>query len=353
MLAQVGTGLGEQPVGVFGLPSGFRCRVSMQLGRIRPHGPILIYCAALPPEPPIESALRSASVHAPRRWRPRPELRLKRGEDRRLSAGHLWVFSNEIDTDAHAARGVRARRRCAQITSRPRAVPGLRLRQSACADLRAHPEQGCRPSHRSRAASMRACEAALALRERLYREPYYRLVFGESDGLPGLVLDRYGDVIVGQIATAGMEALKATSRPQCASVLAPAGLFWKNDSAARELEHLPQLAEAAFGEVPRGDRRSSSGAALRGAAGAGAEDRLVLRSDRQPRSASCAICWPGARVLDVCSYVGAWAITALQAGARRRALRRFLAAGARFRRSATRRRTASRSRRCAPMPSRR
>ena len=50
---------------------------------------------------------------------------------------------------------------------------------------------------------------ALALRERLYREPYYRLVFGESDGLPGLVLDRYGDVIVAQSGTAGMESLRA------------------------------------------------------------------------------------------------------------------------------------------------
>ena len=45
---------------------------------------------------------------------------------------------------------------------------------------------------------------ALALRERLYREPFYRLVYGESDGLPGLVLDRYGDVVVAQSGTAGI-----------------------------------------------------------------------------------------------------------------------------------------------------
>jgi len=51
-------------------------------------------------------------------------------------------------------------------------------------------------------------QLALALRERLYARPYYRLVYGESDGLPGLVLDRFGDVIVGQIGTAGMEAMK-------------------------------------------------------------------------------------------------------------------------------------------------
>ncbi len=50
--------------------------------------------------------------------------------------------------------------------------------------------------------------AALSLRERLYSKPYYRLVYGESDGLPGLVIDRYGTACVAQIGTAGMERLK-------------------------------------------------------------------------------------------------------------------------------------------------
>ena len=59
---------------------------------------------------------------------------------------------------------------------------------------------------------MHRLRVALALRERLYTAPYYRWVFGESDGLPGLVLDRYGEVVVGQIATAGMEALRARDR---------------------------------------------------------------------------------------------------------------------------------------------
>src|SRR4030081_1881218 len=71
-------------------------------------------------------------------------------------------------------------------------------------------------------------KVALALRERLNSEPYYRLVFGESDQLPGLVLDRYGDVVVGQIATAGMEALKADVEAAIQEVLSPAALFWKN-----------------------------------------------------------------------------------------------------------------------------
>ena len=82
-------------------------------------------------------------------------------------------------------------------------------------------------------------EVAIALRKRLTRDPYYRRVFGESDGLPGLVLDRYGDVVVGQIATAGLEALKADVEAVVREVINPATLFWKNDSGARDLEHLP------------------------------------------------------------------------------------------------------------------
>ena len=50
----------------------------------------------------------------------------------------------------------------------------------------------------------RRLQSALALREALYAEPFYRLVFGEGDALPGLVIDRYGDVCVVQITTAGL-----------------------------------------------------------------------------------------------------------------------------------------------------
>ncbi len=75
-------------------------------------------------------------------------------------------------------------------------------------------------------------------------------MFGESDGLPGLVLDRYGDIVVGQIATRGMDALREDIEAAVRSVIAPRGMYWKNDSGARELEQLPSVAEVAFGEVP-------------------------------------------------------------------------------------------------------
>jgi len=86
--------------------------------------------------------------------------------------------------------------------------------------------------------------AALSLRERLYPKPYYRLVYGESDGLPGLVIDRYGSACVVQIGTAGMEKLKSQIQQALEQVLHCDALLFKNDSSAREMEGLPSYVEA-------------------------------------------------------------------------------------------------------------
>jgi 23S rRNA (cytosine1962-C5)-methyltransferase len=138
-------------------------------------------------------------------------------------------------------------------------------------------------------------------------------VYGESDGLPGLVLDRFGDVIVGQIATAGMEALKADVEEAVRKVLAPSALLWKNDSGARDLEGLPAYVETAFGELPSSVTVEEGGIDFSVSLGEGqktgwffdqAANRLALRKYVG-----------GARVLDVFSYLGAWGLGALKAGA--------------------------------------
>ncbi|HEV2268979.1 MAG TPA: class I SAM-dependent rRNA methyltransferase [Steroidobacteraceae bacterium] len=239
-------------------------------------------------------------------------MRLKRGEERRLASGHLWVFSNEIDTDATPLAAFAPGDR-AQITSQRGQFLGhayVNPHALICARILSRD-----PAHPIDRALLDArLRAALTLRERLYREPYYRLVFGESDGLPGLVLDRYGDVLVGQIATAGMEALKETVAEAVRELLAPTGLYWKNDSAARQLEQLPQIAETAFGEVPAEITAVEAG--LRFAAPLTHGQKTGWFYDQtHNRARLVRYLRPRARVLDVCSYAGAWAITALEAGA--------------------------------------
>jgi 23S rRNA (cytosine1962-C5)-methyltransferase len=156
---------------------------------------------------------------------------------------------------------------------------------------------------------------ALALRERLYSAPYYRWVFGEADGLPGLVLDRYGEVIVGQIATAGMEALRGEVEAAVASVVAPSALVWKNDGAARELEQLPRQQLTPIGRAPEAltvlEANLSFSVPLASAQKTGWFYDQTGNREQWRRMIS-----PGARVLDVCSYAGAWAIAALARGAR-------------------------------------
>src|SRR6202043_3343784 len=152
---------------------------------------------------------------------PLPVLRLKRGEDRRIRAGHLWVFSNEIDNAATPLVGFKAGT-AVHIESDREQFLGL-------AYVNPHALICARIVSRSPAAMLDSSligerlRVALALRERLNAEPYGRLVFGESDGLPGLVLDRYDNVIVGQIATAGMEALKSEVEAAVRAVIKPAG----------------------------------------------------------------------------------------------------------------------------------
>ena len=159
-------------------------------------------------------------------------------------------------------------------------------------------------------------KVALALRERLSTAPYYRLVFGEADGLPGLVLDRYGDVVVGQIATAGMEALRADVEAAVADVLAPETLVWKNDGGARDLEQLPRQIICADRPCSGGSWRCIEAGYTFAVPLAAGQKTGWFYDQTANRDTFRRLLWPGARVLDVCSYAGAWAITAMRSGAR-------------------------------------
>ncbi len=241
-----------------------------------------------------------------------PVLKLKRGEDRRLRAGHLWVFSNEVDTVATPLSAFAMGAAVRVVSDRDQFLGHAYVNPHAliCARLvgrdAGHPLDAALIRHR--------LEVALALRERLYGDPYYRLIFGESDGLPGLVLDRYGDVIVGQTATAGMALLETAVLEAVRQVLEIRAFVWKNDSGARELEQLPRVVEVAFGEMPERLQILENGCRFE-APLAGGQKTGWFYDQTANRSRLARYLPPGARVLDVCSYAGAWSITALRRGA--------------------------------------
>lgn len=241
-----------------------------------------------------------------------PVLRLKRGEDRRIAFGHLWVFSNEVDTTETPLTAF-ARGALVQVQSHRGQFLGYAyVNPHALICARIVGRDHARPV--TRELLTQRLETALNLRRRLNRDPYYRLVFGESDGLPGLVLDRYGDILVGQLATAGMEALRSEVEEAVREVLAPAALIWKNDSGARDLEGLPHVCEAAFGATPEEITVVENGMRFTAPLQRGQKTGWFYDQTAN-RQRLLRYLVPGSRVLDVCSYVGAWAITALKHGA--------------------------------------
>jgi 23S rRNA (cytosine1962-C5)-methyltransferase len=154
---------------------------------------------------------------------------------------------------------------------------------------------------------------AQSLRRSLYEKPFYRLVYGESDALPGLVLDRFGDVVVGQIATAGMEALRPQIEAAVKKVVAPAAMVWKNDAGVRDLEGLPHYVDTVFGTPPESVVVEEGGVAFRVPLGSGQKTGWFF--DQSANRLALRKYVGGARVLDVFSYLGAWGLGALKAGA--------------------------------------
>src|SRR3546814_10430120 len=80
--------------------------------------------------------------------------------------------------------------------------------------------------------------SALEPRERLFDRPFYRVVHAEADGLPGLVVDRYGDVLVVQMNAALLDRLNVPLLEALDAVLAPRTLVLRHDSPARALDDL-------------------------------------------------------------------------------------------------------------------
>ncbi|PWV62331.1 class I SAM-dependent rRNA methyltransferase [Plasticicumulans acidivorans] len=237
-------------------------------------------------------------------------LRLKKNEERRLRAGHLWVYSNEVDTAVTPLAGFEPGQpvEVQAHNGKPLGTGYINPHSLICARLvsrdPAHPLSDSLLVHR--------LKVALGLRERLYPGPFYRLVHGEGDGLPGLIVDRFGDVVVVQITTAGMERMKDGVIAALDKVLKPVGILLRNDTASRKLEELDSYVEP-IGQVPEVIELSENG--VRHLAPLLGGQKTGWFYDQQDNRARMFKYVRGARVLDVFSYVGGWGIQAAMHGA--------------------------------------
>lgn len=239
-------------------------------------------------------------------------LRLKPKADRRLRAGHVWVYSNEVDVAATPLQGLEPGQPVVVENAAGKFMGHGYVNPNSliCARLvsrdRAHALDRSLLVHR--------LKIALSLRERFYSAPYYRLVFGESDGLPGLVVDRYDEHLVVQLTTAGMEAMREDLVEALLKVLSPTSILLRNDSSIRELEGLERYIEVAVGQVPEQVELVEGGCRFAVSTSQGQKtgwffDQAANRDLLMPRVS-------GQRLLDVCSYAGAWGVRAAVAGAK-------------------------------------
>lgn len=237
-------------------------------------------------------------------------IRLKKHEDRRIRGGHPWVFSNEIERiDGGREAGVAAELfdaaggflGCGYYT--PHSLIAFRLlsRRQEDVDSVAFYEQ--------------RITAALAHRRTTYPSlTTFRAVYGESDFLPGLVVDKYGEYLSIQMLSAGMERRRELVMEALQRVFAPKGIIARNDVAVRSLEKLEETIEILAGEIPELVEIEENGLRflidLRQGQKTGGfldqkQNHLLLRD----------IC-RGRDVLDCFCYAGSWAVHAASFGAR-------------------------------------
>ncbi|WP_127478265.1 class I SAM-dependent rRNA methyltransferase [Sulfurivermis fontis] len=238
-------------------------------------------------------------------------LLLKKNEERRLRQGHLWVYSNEVNVERTPLTAFTPGQPVQIIASDGKALGTgyVNPHSLICARLVSRD-----PAQRlDRSLLVHRLNVALALRERLYAEPYYRLVYGEGDLLPGLVVDRFGDVLVAQITTAGMEVLKEDVVAALDKVVKPRAILLRNDSAARAPEGLDSYVATALGEAP--DRVAVVENGVRYEAPLLTGQKTGWFYDHRDNRARMQRYVRGGRVLDVFSYIGGWGIAAAVAGA--------------------------------------
>ena len=229
-----------------------------------------------------------------------------------MQRGHPWVFSNEVAIERSPLTGFEAGE-CVNVATHSGKVLGtayVNPHSLICARLVS-------------AAADRPLDAgllgeriarALALRETLGWLPDCRLVYGESDGLPGLVVDGFDNVLVVQIGTAGMERVRDDVVRILVERCRPAAVVLRNDLASRSLEGLESRIEVAHGEVPAQVCLDENGARFQISPLEGQKTGWYY--DQRGNRARFAHYAEGRSVLDCFSYVGGFGIQAALAGAR-------------------------------------
>lgn len=240
-----------------------------------------------------------------------PKLSLLAGQDRRLRSGHPWIYSNELKMD-EAAKALEP--------GTPVRLTDVAGKTMAIAQFNPHSLIAARVLSRNQHATIdadfleRRLRRALGLRDRLYDRPFYRLIHAEADGLPGLVIDRFGSALVVQANSAGMDRMTSPLLEAIDRVLEADLIILKNDSLAREREGLALGVDVVRGETQGAIELEENGLTFFADPVQGQKTGWYF--DQRDNRAFAARLAKGERVLDLFSYGGGFGITALKAGAK-------------------------------------
>jgi 23S rRNA (cytosine1962-C5)-methyltransferase len=236
---------------------------------------------------------------------------MRQGTEKRVAGGHPWAYSNEID-----------------MTEAVKALPAGEVVTLFRADGRAlgaavfnpHSLIAARVLSRDPTVELNArfferrLQRALKLRERLVDVPFYRLAHAEADGLPGVVIDRFGDVVVVEISSAGMDRVADHIAAAIDTVLKPATILVRGEGSARKMEGLAPMSRFAKGELTGPVELTENGTRFL-ADVAGGQKTGWFYDQRDNRARMSGFAKGGGRFLDLYAYTGGFGVQAAVAGA--------------------------------------
>ena len=230
--------------------------------------------------------------------------------DRRLRLGHAWVFSNEVDVTRSPLTAYEPGELAVVRDSYGKPVGTAYVNPGAliCARILSSDAKAVIDTDWWIARLRRA----LALREQVYASPHYRAVYGESDGCPGLVVDRYGDVLVAQLNTAGIVKMRGPVLEALQAVMKTRGILVRSSASVRQIEGIDEFDET-IGEIPDAVDVHEGNAVFSAPLRTGQKTGYFF--DQRDNRSRLGRYVRGKRVLDMYSYVGSWGIRAARFGA--------------------------------------
>jgi 23S rRNA (cytosine1962-C5)-methyltransferase len=241
----------------------------------------------------------------------RARVKLQPGGDKRAMLGHPWIFSNELVMDG-AAKSLLPGQIVTLIRPDGRPLGAAFFNAHSLIAARLLTRDADRPI--DEVFLQRRLERALKLRERLVGAPYYRLVHAEADGIPGCIIDRFGDVVVVEPNTAGADALIEPLVAALDRVLRPRAIVVSGDGPARTLEGLAPVHRMAKGALDGALEIEEHGARFLADLAEGQKTGWFY--DQRDNRVLAARFAQDADVLDLYSYSGGFGVQAARHGAK-------------------------------------